>query len=299
VHVGWRRFERSQGRAGWHPELLLWSLLNKLVARTVTDKLGGRLTVAVSGGAALTPDIARVFIGLGVPLSQGYGLTETSPVVCVNRLTSNVPSSIGQPLPGVEVKIGDNDELLTRSRCVMRGYWKDEAATRAMIDPDGWLHSGDKARVDANGHYSIIGRIKDIIVLSNGEKVPPTEMESAILLDPLFEQVMLVGEGKPYLAALTVLNEAHWQTFAASLHVDPDQPAALTDPKVLKALTRRVAARLTHFPGYAQIRRLHPELTPWTVDNDLLTPTLKIKRSLILERYRAAVEAMYADFART
>jgi long-chain acyl-CoA synthetase len=299
VRVGWRRFERAQGRAGWYPGLLLWPLLDKLVARTVTDKLGGRLTVAVSGGAALTPEIARLFIGLGVPLYQGYGLTETSPVVCVNRPASNVPASIGQPLPGVEVKIGDNDELLTRSRCVMRGYWKDEAATRAMIDPDGWLHSGDKARVDANGHYSIIGRIKDIIVLSNGEKVPPTEMESAILLDPLFEQVMLVGEGKPYLAALTVLNEAHWQTFAASLHVDPDQPAALTDPKVLKALTRRVAARLTHFPGYAQIRRLHPELTPWTVDNDLLTPTLKIKRSLILERYRAVVEAMYADFART
>jgi len=297
VRVGWRRFERAQGRAGWHPELLLWPLLDKLVARTVTDKLGGRLTVAVSGGAALTPDIARVFIGLGVPLYQGYGLTETSPVVCVNRPASNVPASIGQPLPGVEVKIGDNDELLTRSRCVMRGYWKDDAATRAMIDADGWLHSGDKARVDADGHYTIIGRIKDIIVLSNGEKVPPTEMESAILLDPLFEQVMLVGEGKPYLAALTVLNETHWQTFAASLDIDPHQPAALTHPKVLRALTRRVAEHLKHFPGYAQIRRLHPELTPWTVDNGLLTPTLKIKRSLILERYRAVIDAMYAGFA--
>jgi long-chain acyl-CoA synthetase len=299
VRVGWRRFERAQGRAGWHPGLLLWPLLNKLVARTVTDKLGGRLTVAVSGGAALTPDIARVFIGLGVPLYQGYGLTETSPVVCVNRPSSNVPASIGQPLPGVEVKIGDNDELLTRSRCVMRGYWKDEAATRAMIDSDGWLHSGDKARVDEQGHFTIIGRIKDIIVLNNGEKVPPTEMESAIQLDPLFEQVMLVGEGKPYLAALAVLNEAHWQTFAASLNIDPAQAGALTDPRVIKALTRRVASHLKHFPGYAQIRRLHPELTPWTVDNGLLTPTLKIKRSLILKRYRTAIEAMYADFART
>ena len=299
VRVGWRRFEHAQGRAVWHPELWLWPLLHKLVARTVIDKLGGRLTVAVSGGAALTPDIARVFIGLGLPLYQGYGLTETSPVVCVNRPESNVPASIGLPLPGVEVRIGDNDELLTRSKCVMRGYWKDEAATRAMIDADGWLHSGDKARLDANGHFTIIGRIKDIIVLNNGEKVPPSEMESAILLDPLFEQVMLVGEGKPYLAALTVLNEEHWQSFAASLDIDPAQPAALSDPRVQKALTRRVASHLKHFPGYAQIRRLHPELTPWTVDNGLLTPTLKIKRSLILERYRPAVEAMYADFART
>jgi len=154
-------------------------------------------------------------------------------------------------------------------------------------------------RVDAQGHYTIIGRIKDIIVLSNGEKVPPTEMESAILLDPLFEQVMLVGEGKPYLAALTVLNEAHWQEFAASLNIDPYQASALTEPKVLKALTQRVASHLKHFPGYAQIRRLHPELNPWTVDNGLLTPTLKIKRNVVLERYRLAIEAMYADFERS
>jgi long-chain acyl-CoA synthetase len=299
VRVGWRRFERAQGRAGWHPELLLWPLLDRLVARSVTDKLGGRLEVAISGGAALSPDIARVFIGLGVPVYQGYGLTETSPVVCVNRPDSNVPSGIGQPMPGIEVKIGDNDELLTRSRCVMRGYWKNAEATRAMIDADGWLHSGDKVRQDERGHFTIIGRIKDIIVLNNGEKVPPTEMESAILLDPLFEQVMLVGEGKPYLAALTVLNEEHWQAFAASLNIDPHQPAALTDPKVLKALTQRAAAHLKQYPGYAQIRRLHPELKPWTVDNGLLTPTLKIKRNQVLDRYRAAVEAMYADFARS
>ncbi|MCA1978040.1 MAG: long-chain fatty acid--CoA ligase [Thiobacillus sp.] len=299
VRVGWRRFERAQGVAGWHPELLLWPLLKKLVADPVTARLGGRLKLAISGGAALSPEIARVFIGLGVPVIQGYGLTETSPVVCVNRPESNVPSSIGLPLPGVEVKIGENDELLTRSKCVMQGYWKNEEATRAMIDADGWLHTGDKASLDARGHYHIVGRIKDIIVLNNGEKVPPADMESAILLDPLFEQVMVVGEGKPYLAALTVLNEEHWQAFAASLNVDPAQPSALRNPKVVKALTRRVADHLKHFPGYAQIRRLHPELQPWTVDNGLLTPTMKVKRNQVLDRYRAAVEAMYSDFARS
>jgi len=298
VRVGWRCFEREQGRAGWHPELLLWPLLDRLVARNVTQKLGGRLRLAISGGAALSPEIAHVFIGLGVPIYQGYGLTETSPVVCVNRPDSNLPASIGQPMPGIEVKIGDNDELLTRSRCVMRGYWKDEAATRAMIDAEGWLHSGDQASVDANGHYAIIGRIKDIIVLNNGEKVSPADMESAIQLDPLFEQVMVVGEGRPYLAALTVLNEEHWQDLAASLGVDPRQPEALRDPRVVKALTRRIAQHLKHFPGYAQIRRLHPELKPWTVDEGLLTPTLKVRRNQVLDRYRAVVEAMYADFAR-
>ena len=298
VWVGWRRFEHGQGRARWSPELLLWSWLDRRVARNVTERLGGRLRLAISGGAALSPEIARMFIGLGVPIIQGYGLTETSPVVCVNRPESNIPSSIGPPLPGIEVKIGANDELLTRSRCVMRGYWQDEAATRAMIDSEGWLHSGDQATVDAWGHYHITGRIKDIIVLNNGEKVPPSDMESAILLDPLFEQVMVIGEGKPYLAALTVLNEEHWQTFAAHLNIDPGHPEALRDPRVLKALTQRVAHHLKHFPGYAQIRRLHPELRPWTVDEGLLTPTLKIKRAKVLDRYRAAVEAMYADFAR-
>ena len=298
VKVGWRRFEVEQGRARWHPELLLWPLLDKLVAGNVTQKLGGRLRLAISGGAALSPEIAHVFIGLGVPIYQGYGLTESSPVVTSNRPDSNVPSSIGQPLPGVEVKIGDNDELLTRSRCVMRGYWKNEEATRAMIDAEGWLHSGDKVSVDANDHYAIVGRIKDIIVLNNGEKVPPSEMEAAIQLDPLFEQAMIVGEGKPYLAALIVLNEEHWNSFAAHRHLDPAQPATLRDPKVVKALTKHVAHQLKHFPGYAQIRRLHLDLRPWTLEDGLLTPTLKIKRDLIVDRYREAIDALYADSVR-
>ncbi len=299
VWVGWRRFQRGQGHAAWTPEQLLWPLLHRLVASNVTEKLGGRLKLAISGGAALCPQIARVFIGLGVPIFQGYGLTESSPVVTVNRPDSNVPASIGQALPGIEVRIGDNDELLTRSRCVMRGYWKNEEATRVMIDDAGWLHTGDQARVDADGHYTLIGRIKDIIVLNNGEKVPPTDMESAILLDPLFEQVMVVGEGKPYLAALTVLNQEHWEAFAASHHVDPAQPASLRNPKVMKALMHRIAHHLKHFPGYAQVRRLHPELTPWTVDDGLLTPTLKLRRNQVHDRHRAAIEAMYADFARS
>ncbi|MEW5965440.1 MAG: long-chain fatty acid--CoA ligase [Pseudomonadota bacterium] len=298
VWVGWRRFERSQGRMAWTPEQVLWPLLQKLVAGSVTEKLGGQLKMAISGGAALCPQIARIFIGLGVPIIQGYGLTEASPVVTVNRPDANMPASIGHPLPGVEVRIGDDDELLTRSRCLMRGYWKNEEATRAMIDAEGWLHTGDQARVDADGYYSIIGRIKDVIVLSNGEKVPPGDMESAILLDPLFEQVMIVGEGKPCLAALVVLNEEHWRSFAAHLHVDPAQPESLRDPRVVKALAKHVAHQLKHFPGYAQVRRLHLELKPWTVDDGLLTPTLKVKRREVHERYRAQVEALYADLAR-
>jgi long-chain acyl-CoA synthetase len=295
VDVGWHRFEYEQGRASWHPKLLSWPLLKKLVADGVAEKLGGRLKIAISGGAALSPDIARVFIGLGVPVFQGYGLTETSPVVSVNRPDSNIPASIGKPPEGVEVRIGEHDELLTRSRCVMRGYWDNPEATAAVIDGAGWFHSGDQARMDERGHLYIIGRIKDIIVLNNGEKVPPGDMEAAIKLDPLFEQIMIIGEGKPYLAALAVLNAEHWQSWCAEHNLDASVPDTLTDSRVNKMLLARLTARLKAFPGYAQVRRLYATLEPWSVENGLLTPTLKMKRAQILSRYAKESDALFSD----
>jgi long-chain acyl-CoA synthetase len=295
VEVGWHRFEWQQGRARWQPKLLLWPLLQKRIAAPLINRFGGRLRFAVSGGAALSPTLARVFIGLGLPLYQGYGLTETSPVITVNRPKSNIPASIGLPLPHVEVRLADDGELLTRSRCVMQGYWADEAATRATIDAEGWLHTGDKARLDEYGHYHIVGRIKEIIVLSNGEKVPPADMESAITLDPLFAQVLVVGEARPCLVAVASLDREHWPAFARELGVDPADPAALTDGRVQKALLARIGERLRDFPGYAQIRRVHATLDEWTVDNGLLTPTLKMKRGPLTEKYRDAIAALYAD----
>ena len=297
VNLGWLAFEVSQGRARWHPKLLAWPFLRKKVAAPIQAKLGGRLRFAISGGAALNPDIARLFLALGVPLHQGYGLTEASPVISVNRPDSNIPSSIGKPIPGVEVKIGELDELLTRGRCVMRGYWNDPEATAAAIDHAGWLHTGDQARVDEAGHYYIVGRIKDIIVLNNGEKIPPADMESAICLDPLFEQAMVVGEGQPFLAALVVLNAEHWEACARSLGADPANPDALGDPKIKKALLLRMGEHLAHFPGYAQVRRLHATLEPWTVENGMLTPTLKTRRAPLLARYQKEIERLYADFS--
>jgi long-chain acyl-CoA synthetase len=293
VTVGWRHFEIAQRRARWLPDQYLWPLLRRLVARNVIEKFGGRLVVAVSGGAALSPEIGRMLVGLGVPLYQGYGLTETGPVVCVNRPSSSMPSTIGQPLPGVEVKIGANEELLTRSRCVMRGYWRNEAATREIIDADGWLHSGDTATVDAQGHYTIVGRIKDIIVLSNGEKVSPSDMEAAILLDPLFEQVMIIGEGRAFLAALLVINPDLWPAFAASLN--SNTAMSLQNPLVMKALRARVNAQIKHFPGHTQIRYVHADLTPWTAEDGLLTPTLKVKRNQVYAHYQNEIARLYAD----
>ena len=293
VRIGWRRFEHQQGRASWSPGNLLWPLLDRIVASKITAKLGGNIRAAISGGAALNQEIARVFIGLGVPIVQGYGLTETAPIVSANPLEDNIPSSVGVPIRGVQVRIGDNEELLVKGPGVMLGYWNNHAATAQVIDPDGWLHTGDQARIDATNHIFITGRIKDILVLSNGEKIPPGDMESAIALDPLVEQVMVVGEGRPYLTALVVLEGDHWAAFAQQQGLDPLDAASLADPKVHSAVSRRVKAALKDFPGYAKIRQLHLSLEPWTVDEGLVTPTLKIKRNKVLERYDGAVQAMY------
>ncbi|MFP4243751.1 MAG: AMP-dependent synthetase/ligase [Ectothiorhodospira sp.] len=293
VGVGWRRFEHQQGRAGWHPKVLLWPLLKRLVADKVTTRLGGRLRYAVCGGAPLPPPIARFFIGLGLPVYHGFGMTEASPVVSVNRPDDNLPASVGRPLPGVEVRIGPQEELLVRGPSVMQGYWNNPQATADTLDAEGWLHSGDKARFDEQGHLFIIGRIKDILVLGNGEKVPPADMEMAITLDPLFEQAMVVGEGRAFLSALVVLNPEEWHRLAEELALDPEDPEALRGRKVEKALLARVAGQLKAFHAYAQIRRLTPVLDPWEVDNGLLTPTMKLRRPLILERYAPQIEAMY------
>lgn len=224
VEVGYARFEHAQGRGPWKPSFLLWPVLNALVAKKVLARLGGRMRAALSGGAALPPDISRVFVGLGLTVLQGYGLTETSPIACANHPDDNVPASIGKPIPGVEVKIGPQNALMIKGPNVMLGYWNNPEATRAMIGPDGWLNSGDTARIDEQGHVFITGRLKEIIVLSNGEKVPPVDIEAAIARDPLFEQVMLLGEGKPYLSVMTVLNADHWKKLCAERGLDPSSP---------------------------------------------------------------------------
>ncbi|HEY3487121.1 MAG TPA: AMP-binding protein, partial [Gammaproteobacteria bacterium] len=288
-----RQFKHAQGEIGWNPLLLLWPLLNLLVARKIMARLGGRIRLAICGGAPLPAGVARFFVSLGLPLLQGYGLTEASPVVSVNRIERNRPESIGLPLPEVEVRIAADGELQTRSPCVMRGYWQDEAATHATFTADGWLRTGDKARMDEAGFIYITGRLKEIIVLSNGEKVPPADMEMAIMLDPLFEQVMVVGESKPYLAALAVMSRDVWREMAREYNVNPDDPAVLRRPEIRERVLQRMSLRLKEFPGYAQIRTLHLDLQPWTVEEGLLTPTLKLKRGSLLKKYAAEIESMY------
>ena len=294
VDSGWSRFECSQGRARPGLLWLLWPVLKRLVADKITARLGGNIKVAVSGGAALSPEIGRTFVGLGVPILQGYGLTEASPVVSVNRPDDNIPASIGPPLPGVEVRIGPDDELLVRGESVMQGFWKDAEATRRVIDEAGWLHTGDKARIE-DGHIFITGRIKEIIVLANGEKVSPMDMEIAIAADPLFDQVMIVGEAKPFLSALVVLNEAQWRRFAKEHGITG---GGANSEQSQKLLLDRISACLHTFPGYAKVVRVTSLNEPWTVDNGLLTPTMKGKRMRITERYAEQIEQMYTGHTR-
>jgi long-chain acyl-CoA synthetase len=245
--------------------------LRALVAKPVLARLGGRLRLAVVGGAALEPSLAQTFIGLGLPMLQGYGMTEASPVISVNRDDDNVPESVGPPLPGIEVRIGEGGELLVRGKNVMQGYWKNPEATRLALTEDGWLRTGDLAEIK-DGKIYIRGRAKDILVLSNGEKLPPQDAEFAILHDPVFEQVMLVGEGRPYVVLLAVTQEADEKT-----------------------LIRRANDQLKDFPRWTRVRRVVMDKEPWSVHNGLLTPTLKLKRPLLLKKLAPQIEAAYAE----
>ncbi|MFO7602992.1 MAG: long-chain fatty acid--CoA ligase [Gammaproteobacteria bacterium] len=290
VDVGWLKFLHTQNKVAWHPKLLLWPALYALVARKVMAKLGGQLDLAVSGGAPLAFEIGRFFTGLGLTISQGYGMTEASPVVCTNRVEDNDIASVGQAIPDVEVKLDEHSELLVRSPGVMLGYWNNDEATHEVIDADGWLHTGDKAKIEG-GHIYITGRLKDIIVLSNGEKVPPSDIELAICADPLFEQVMVIGEGKPFLSALVVLNEAQFATLCTRAGIKgPTEP---NNEAIKKHLLQRINATLEEFPGYAKIYRFHAMLEPWSVDNDMITPTLKLKRQVITEKHRDDIAKLY------
>ncbi len=293
VAVGYSRFEYQQGRGPWRLSHLLWPVLNKLVASKVMTKLGGRLRHVMSGGAPLSAAVSRVFIGLGLPILQGYGMTESSPVVCANRLENNLPTSVGPPIPGVEVKLGENDALLIRGPNVMLGYWNNPEATKAVLTSDGWLNSGDIAHLDAEGRVTITGRLKEIIVLSTGEKVPPADIESAILRDALFEQALLIGEARSYLSVLVVLNATQWAHVVQQYQLDLNSSNQANEQRIEEILLDRITCQTREFPGYARIRRVAFIHEPWTIENEMLTPTMKLKRAKILDHYKVEIARLY------
>ena len=289
--IGWRHYLHGQHRAGWSPGFLLQPLLDKLVGTKIRERLGGRLRIVISGGAALSFEVARTLIGLGLRIYQGYGLTEASPIISVNRIDDNRPEGVGPLLPGVEAKLGEYNELLIRGPNVMLGYWRNPEATAAVLDKDGWLRTGDTAMIE-DGHLRITGRLKEILVLSNGEKVSPTDVETAIAADPLFEQNLVIGEGRPYLTVLAVLNPELWQQFAQQAGVPADE-SSLTDSRIRDMLLRRIEGCLKHFPGFAWIKDIHLTLNPWTIEQGFLTPTMKLRRKNILSAFHDEVERLY------
>jgi len=266
IRYGWKVF---LGEANLF-ERLAYARLKPLVAGPILAKLGGRLRLAGAGGAKLELHIAQTFIALGVHMIQGYGMTEASPVIAANREDDNDPSSVGQPLDGVEYRLSETSELLVRGPSVMQGYWRNPEATAQVLSADGWLNTGDIVEI-RDGRIYIRGRSKDIIVLSNGEKFPPEEAESALTGDPVFEQVMLIGEGRHFVSLVAVTQE--------------------TDEKKLVRLANQ---RLTAFPRYVRVRRVIQTTEPWTIDNGMLTPTLKVKRPVVMQHFAHSIEAVYA-----
>lgn len=300
VEVGYRKFCRKNGLPVTGSALsfldpLVEGFLSKKVGQGVRDIFGGRPRVYISGGAAMNPQISRTFIGLGVEIFQGYGMTESSPVVSVNKIGFNHPFTVGVPLNNIEVKLGENDELMVRGPIVMSGYWNRPKDTEAVLTSDGWLKTGDQADIYSDGHIRIKGRIKEIIVTSTGEKIPPADLEQAIECDHLFDQVMAVGEDRPYIAALAVVNPVQFEIFAKELGKDPKAADILMDKDVRNAALRRVKAATAGFPNYGIPRNIRLLSEPWTIDNGLLTPTLKLKRQQIRQRYAAEIDELYGD----
>jgi len=281
--VGGRRFDaRQKGERASLIDELAWPLLQRTVAAPVLAQLGGRLRVALTGGAPIGAEVIRLFLSLGLDILQGYGMTESSPVVAVNTPDDNDYRSVGRPLDGVAVRLGENDELLVKGLNVMIGYWHRPDDTARVKEADGWLHTGDQARI-LDGRIYITGRIKDIIVTSTGEKIAPGDLETAILGDPLFAQAMVIGDNRPYLAVLAVLNPELWER----------EQRGLAENARADFLRRRIAEAVKAFPAYATPRAVWWTTEPWTTENSLLTPTLKNKRNNIQARFAAEIERLY------
>ena len=298
--VGWRRFCRANDLPVEHTareelDETAWPKLNAEIGAKVRAAFGGRITNLVSGGAALNYAVAKFFCAMDINLRQGYGLTESSPVISISETNGNHPATVGAPLPGIEAKLGDNDELLVRGDQVMLGYWNRPDATAEAFTEDGFLRTGDQADLSDGGRIRIKGRIKEIIVTSTGEKIPPVDLEFAIQSDPLFEQVMAVGEGRPFISALAVVNPEQWKIFCEGLGLDPADPESYTSRKAQRAAVLRIRAKTKSFPQYGVPRAVRLLSEHWTPDNGLTTSTMKLRRQQITSRYLAEIEALYRN----
>ena len=296
LRVGRERMERGQARRPVAPLLAAqWWLAQRLVLDKVRGALGlRRLQYLVSGGAPLADETAIFFHAVNLPLLEGYGMTETSPVITFNHPERWKLGTVGRSVTGVAVEIAGNGEILCRGPNVMMGYYHKPAETAAVLDDDGWLHTGDVGEMDADGFLRITGRIKDLIVLSNGKKIAPQGVESQLMGSPLIAQVVVVGDGRATVGALIVpsfpaLREAARQR---GVSLPEDQAALAQSPEAMRLMREAVepaSERLADYEKPRGIALLDHELT---VESGELTPTLKVKRPVVLARYAALIDGI-------
>jgi len=266
-----------------------------LVFSKLHARLGGRLQWAVSGGAPLSRDIAEFFHAAGILLLEGYGLTETCPALTFNRPDRYKFGSVGQALPGVELKIAPDGEILARGANVAtRGYYKQPEATREVFEPDGWFHTGDIGRIDEDGFLFITDRKKDLIVTAGGMNVAPQNIENLLKSDPFISQVMVHGDRRPYPVALITLNPEELGKFAREQGVLTSDPGALVrHPKIVERVARTVEEKNSNLQSYAKIKKFSILPDDFTLEGGELTPTLKVKRKVVSEKYKRELEGLY------
>lgn len=278
--------------AGKTPSPLVTSSLkffDRIVFRKIRERLGGRLRIAVSGAAPLGKDLAEFYAAIGLPINEGYGLTEGG-ILILNPIGNPVAGSIGKPLPGVEARIAADGELLIRSESVFSGYFRDPEASAAVLK-DGWLHTGDIAEIDKRGFVWITGRKKELIVSSSGKKVYPSRIEGLFKLEPLVNQVLLVGDKLPYMTAIFTINAAA----AEQVHGANGQSVEdLAKSPAVQAEMKKVVSRVNkHLSSFEQIRRFHILDRDFSLDAGELTPTMKLRRGKVLENFKKEISELY------
>ena len=271
-------------------------IYNTLIASKFREIAGGRLRVVVSGGAPLNRQVAKVFYILGFNIVDGYGLTETSPVVCSNTVEDSRLGTVGKPLDDIEIKIAGNDEILVRGPNVMKGYFNKPEETAKAIDKEGWFHTGDQGKLDQDGNLIITGRIKEIIITSYGKNIAPVPIETEIVNSNYISQAMLYGDNKKYITALILPEREPIERYAKEKNIPAaDYTELLKKDDIKELIAIEIEKTTVNFAHYEKVKvfTLLPE--SFTIENGMLTPTLKIRRSKITERYRSVIDSMYEE----